>query len=184
MTEKKKPKPRRVQGPPGVEKPPRGGGAPTLLTPETEKKIMNYILAGNFPETAAAAAGVSIGQMRDWMLQGARLRRKLDEGKIKLANLTKHETNLFEFSAKVAESMAQSEARDVLLLAKHAEKDWRAGAWRLERRHKKWAAITRLEGTIGTVNVDGDGDSKGADEARAWVLDRIKRLAAARESGE
>lgn len=178
---KKKPRPRRVQGPPGVDKPEakRGRGQPTVLTEETKKKIQELIRAGNFPETAAAACGVSIVMMRQWLYEGAKTLRQLDEGKIKKSQLTKHQLHLVDFSSQVAVSMAQSETRDVILLAKHAEKDWRAGAWRLERRHKKWAALTRVEGTIATVNADLNGADGKSESAREWVLEKIKRLSEA-----
>lgn len=182
MTEpkKKKPKPRRVQGPPGVDKPEaKKMGRPHLLTEDTKKKILDLIRWGNFPETAAAASGVSIVQMRAWLYDGAKMQRHIDEGKIKRSTLTKQQLHVLEFSEEVAISLAQSETRDVLLIARHAEKDWRAGAWRLERRHKKWAALTRVDATVAMVNADANGIDGKSESARDWVMEKIKRLSEA-----
>jgi hypothetical protein len=44
------------------------------------------------------------------------------------------EAGLREFSDAVERAVAEAEARDVALIARAAEKNWQAAAWRLERR--------------------------------------------------
>jgi transposase-like protein len=94
----------------------------TKLTPEVHQRIVQYVRAGNFRITAAAAAGISPVTLRDWLRRGARGEAPFDS-----------------FREDVDAAEAQAEARLVTLVAKAAEHDWRAAAWHLERRvHKRW----------------------------------------------
>lgn len=49
-----------------------------------------------------------------------------------------------EFRKAVQRALAQAEMRDVLIIAKAAEKHWQAAAWRLERRWPdRWGRVNR-----------------------------------------
>lgn len=122
------------------------------------EKIVAYVKAGNYLETAAAAAGVDRNAMRRWLHDGAR-NPASPEG---------------QFSAAVEQARAEAEVRSVALIESHGrpaqrtrtrEKvdasgstverttetetdrgDWRPLAWRLERMNPaKFAARVRLE---------------------------------------
>lgn len=99
-------------------------GRPTKFTPEVTSKILTAIRAGNYIETAAAWAGIDKVTLYDWLKQGA----AQDAGKFK------------DFSNAVAEALAHAEIADLNHVGEAAKRgDWRAAAWRLERRNPtKW----------------------------------------------
>lgn len=103
------------------------GGRPTKLTPEIHKRIVLLVRRGNFRETAAAAAGVDSKTFRNWLRMGARGRDPYKK-----------------FSEDVDQAEADAEAKDIAKLK--ASKDWKATAWRLERRHQdRWGGKQRHE---------------------------------------
>lgn len=90
----------------------------TKLTPELQAKIVQTIQAGNYIETAAAFVGVSKPTLYDWMKRGHA-----------------QKTGQFrDFLNAVQMALASAETRDVALIAKAATEDWKAAAWRLERK--------------------------------------------------
>lgn len=102
---------------------------PFKLTPDLHARIVSYVRAGNFRSTAAAAAGISPVTLRDWLRRGAR-----------------GEQPFQQFREDVDQAEAQAEARDAALISKAAEHDWKAAAWRLERRaHRRWGRKDQLD---------------------------------------
>ena len=133
-------------------------GRPTKLTPELQAKICSAIQAGNFIEIAAAFAGIRKATLHNWLRRGARQTQGIYHA----------------FSEAVEKALADSEARDVALIAKAAaDGQWQAAAWRLERKFpERWGRRERhqVEANIqGTVKVT-------ADEA----IEQLTRLLAAR----
>jgi hypothetical protein len=98
------------------------GGAPLKLTPERQAGICDAIRAGVRPEVAAVYTGVGARTYYRWMALG----RGVDADPVYL-----------EFVEAVEVALAEWEARDVLLIGEAAKDDWRAAAWRLERRLPK-----------------------------------------------
>lgn len=125
------------------------------LTPEVSKRVVTFVRAGNFIETAAAAAGVNRGTIRQWLERGGREDARIAEG---------HEPDPDEqvyrdFMLDVSEAQGAAEAHDVATIrragqdaksvqveyddkggvAKRVERtergDWRALTWRLEHMH-------------------------------------------------
>jgi hypothetical protein len=92
------------------------------LTPERQCAICDAIRAGVRPETAAVYNGVGARSYYRWMALG----RAADA-----------EPVYVEFVEAVEAALAEWEARDVLLIGEAARSDWRAAAWRLERRLPK-----------------------------------------------
>lgn len=104
-----------------------GSGRPTKFNQEVADRIVTLLRAGNYVETAAAAAGLSQVTVREWIKVGRR------DGK----------GPLFEFAERVEKAQAESEAMDVNKLLQHGQRDWRALAWRLERRFPgRWREVT------------------------------------------
>lgn len=115
---------------PTADKPKAKPGRKTRLTPERQAKIVNAIRAGAYIETAAAAAGINKTSLYAWLKKGERY-----PGTIFSA-----------FADAVNEALAQAEMRDVLAISKAAGEDWRAAAWRLERKFPgRWGQITRTQ---------------------------------------
>jgi transposase len=136
----------------------RPPGRPTRLTPELQAKLCDAIRAGNYMETAAAFAGIRKATLHNWLRRGARQSQGIYHA----------------FSEAVEKALADSEARDVALIAKAAaEGQWQAAAWRLERKFPdRWGRRDRhqVEANIqGTVKVT-------SDEA----IEELTRLLAAR----
>jgi transposase len=88
------------------------------LDPHVTQKICDLIRAGNYFEVAATAAGVHRSTVHRWMRHG----REQKRGRYK------------KFLTAVEKAQAEAESRDVALIAKAASEDWRAAAWRLERK--------------------------------------------------
>jgi hypothetical protein len=115
-------------------------------------------------------AGVNKSTLYDWLKQGARAKT----GKLK------------EFSNAVNQAQGYAEARDVLTIGGAAKLDWRAAAWRLERKFPdRWGRRDTMKhtgpggGPIITANVDMSKLS--VEELR--TLEQLA-LKAAEESGE
>lgn len=114
-----------------TEKPKAKPGRKTRLTLDRQEKIINAIRAGAYIETAAAAAGINKTSLYAWLKKGERY-----PGTIFSA-----------FADAVNAALAQAEMRDVLAISKAAgEGDWRAAAWRLERKFPgRWGQTTRTQ---------------------------------------
>lgn len=143
-----------------TEKPKAKPGRKTKLTPERQTKILNAIRAGAYMETAAAASGIDRITLHLWLKRGN----------------AEPESIYGAFVDAVHEAQASAELRDVLTLSKAAaDGDWRAAAWRLERKFpKRWGMTTKTELTGkdgGPVSVASTVDvTKLTDEQLAAIV--------------
>jgi transposase len=120
---------------------------PTKLNPALQKKIVDLIKAGNYIETASAVAGISKDTLYNWLKRGARERERLETNN--RAKPIKDEQAFLEFSDAVEQAMAEAEARDVMIIANASKNDWKASAWRLERKYpNKWGRHEHLDAKI------------------------------------
>jgi predicted site-specific integrase-resolvase len=108
------------------------------------QKICDLLRAGNFLEVAARAAGVHPTTVHRWLRTG----RDQKKGRYR------------RFFDTVEKAQAEAEARDVALIAKAASEDWRAAAWRLERK------APRRYGARVQISVQEEVDS---------ILDKLER---------
>jgi len=97
---------------------PKKKGRPTKLTEEILQKLEVLIQNGNYIETAAAVVGIHKSSLYLWLKKGAREQRGIYK----------------KFSDAVLKAQGMAEARDVSLITKAASEDWKAAAWRLERK--------------------------------------------------
>ena len=105
----------------------------TKLTPELQERLVTYLRAGNYLDVAIKCAG---GIHRDTFYEWMRIGRETGE------------EPFASFVQAVDRAMADSEARDVALIAKAASdpKLWTAAAWRLERRFPdRWGRRERVD---------------------------------------
>src|SRR5579862_9343198 len=117
-------------------------GRPSKLTPENAQRVLDCIRAGNYLETAAAYAGISKSSLFSYLRRGNRQRR----GKYR------------DFLEAVERALAESEIRDVLTVERASKTDWKAAAWRLERKFPaRWGR---------RMQVGSTGSSP--DPARSW----------------
>ena len=100
-----------------------------MLTPEMLEKLVRMIQSGSYAEVAARACGINADTFYQWLLRGGR-----------------GEQPFAQLAEAVDKAAAESEVRDAAIIGKHADHDWRAAAWRLERKnHKRWGRKDQLE---------------------------------------
>ena len=105
------------------------------IEPELATRIITYIRAGSYVETAAAAAGVDKSTLYRWLERGA-------EGQEPFAG----------FATQVESALAEAELRDLARIDRAADSNWQAAAWKLERRNPKmWGRrnFTEMTGADG-----------------------------------
>jgi hypothetical protein len=136
---------------------------PTKFTPDTALKIIQYVGAGCFFETAAAAAGISKVTFFDWLKRGER------------RNDPRSTEELRAWKISLDEAAALAEARAVRGIQAAGASSWQAYAWYLERKHPdRWRQRNSsiLENPDGTpvapprleVTLFEGGDSTTASE--------------------
>jgi len=104
------------------------GGRPLTLTEDIIVSVCNHLKHGAFIETAAAAAGVPKSTFYSWL---------------KMANERPKSIHA-RFLDAVEKAQAHAELNDLMYITKARSKDWKASAWRLERRHPtRWAGVRR-----------------------------------------
>ncbi len=108
--------------------------APTnqlILDPDLETKLSDLIRAGNYPETACAAVGVSIQQYRQWMKRG--------EGRDRTRAAT---PEYVAFALKMRQAEAEAEINLVKVATDGAVKDPSIAVKVLGRRFReRWGEV-------------------------------------------
>lgn len=125
-------------------------GLETDLTKDIHDRIVELIKSGNYPETAAAVAGIPRPTLLGWLTKGGQAREKLLAGK----DITESEKKYVRLATDVGIAIATAEARMSMLIGKAGQGadgqpgDWRATAWILERFAKeRWSQKHQLEHT-------------------------------------
>jgi transposase len=95
-------------------------GRPSKLTPELREEIVDLIKTGNYIETVCAMVSINKTTFYKWL-------KKADE--------STRPNKYTKLRDDVEKAQAWSEARDVAIISKHSEKNWRAAAWKLERKY-------------------------------------------------
>lgn len=95
---------------------------PSKLTPEVEEKILNAVGTGSSFAGAAGYAGIDASTFHRWMQRGDPDAKERADAPFRT------------FRRKVEQARDEAEVRDITLIAKAGKTDWRAAAWRLERR--------------------------------------------------
>ncbi len=114
-----------------------------VLTPELERRICDYVRAGNYLSTAAEACGITANEVIVWRSMG---KKDIQEGRT--------ETRYASLFRAVALAEAQAEAAGVMRIRAAAQEDWRAEAWYLERRYpERW--LLRQTFTVEAKGVEG-----------------------------
>lgn len=170
------------------------GGRPTKITPEITKKITDYILMGSYVETAATASGITKDTFYRWLKQGMKDRDAGDNDTLEAkfsdavdrAVGEAEQRDLYRIDAAANEIRDKvEEKKDILpdgttivtrIITKGERGDWRAAAWKLERRApKRWGhkAALKIE----------DGEKEGFTDDEN-IHAEMARLVAEHEKGE
>jgi hypothetical protein len=106
-------------------------GRKPKLTPEVSQRIIELVRIGNYLDAAAASCGIHRSTLHRWLVKG----EEQSHGMYR------------EFFLAIDRAQGEGELRDCVLIAKAAQTDWRAAAWRLERRApRKYGA--RIQATL------------------------------------
>lgn len=104
----------------------RVGGRPTALNDERVMAILRVLRAGGHMDTAAQAAGIAVRTLHGWLQRGTS-----DDVR---------DAPFRQFREAVEQTMAESETRNVAIIATAAQSNWQAAAWLLERTYpERWA---------------------------------------------
>jgi hypothetical protein len=140
---------------------------PTVYTRAIGRAICQRVAAGMPITLACRQEGIGRRTLYDWRAAGRR-------GRAPYA----------AFAAELDRAEARAEAAITLRIVQAARRDWRAGAWYLERRWpKRWALRTRLEARP-QPNVERmtDADLDAALERLGYVRrDRLAELGYVRD---
>lgn len=144
-------------------------GRPTKMNEVVADKILNAVRAGNYIETAAAHAGITKETLYAWLRRAAAEQERVMKNPG--AKIRKSEAPFVQFSDAVNKAFADAEIRDVTLIANAATSDWKAAAWRLERKFPdRWGRKDRIaaelehKGNVGLNVVVSYGDEDGDGE--------------------
>ena len=112
-------------------------GRPLQLTDDVILQMCAHLKHGAFIETAAAASGVPKSTFYLWL---------------KLAH-EKPKSIYKRLLDAVEKAQADAELNDLMYITKARSKDWKASAWRLERRNpSRWSGVRRptVQGEVQT----------------------------------
>ena len=113
-------------------------GRKSKLTKERQKAILTAIAQGNYVAAVCVANGISPTTYFSWLERG------------------RHgESPYLEFLNAVTRAEQRGQVKLVSLIHSHAERDWRAAAFLLERRHRKdWGRHETIDATLSTQRAD------------------------------
>lgn len=114
----------------------KAGGRPSKLTPQVHAAIVSNIKMCMPFELACRSAGISYHAFREWMIRGEEDRKG---GKFRKLVDDVH----------AAEATALSGCLATIVSAVSANKNWKAAAWILERRHSEFFSRQRLDVNLG-----------------------------------
>ena len=102
---------------------------PTKLTLEIQERLIEALSDGNHIETSCEFAGIEASTYYRWMDWGKKGRKEF-----------------VEFCKSIQSAIARAEIASVSRIRFAEERDWKAAAWMLERRHpERWANTQRVK---------------------------------------
>lgn len=143
---------------------------PTKLAPEVEERIIKALLAGSHVATAARCAGLSPSTFHRWIERGDPTRTRAADRPYR------------KFRARVEQTLAEAEVRQLVLIDRAGKTHWRARAWLLERRHpERWGrrAASRPDETPARSGVEQSKSSRPAMAVTGLSDEQLDALAAA-----
>lgn len=141
---------------------------PTELTPDVADRVAQFVRAGNWPETAAVAAGVSVRSFYRWMSRGQKAEQTAHEDE----PIEPSEEPYRQFWQQVKRAESESEAFAVGYLMKSMPTTPTAVLSWLERRFRdRWSRMERIQHAGA-----GDGPIQ-IEDFRARVLEETSRVA-------
>jgi hypothetical protein len=118
-------------------------GRQSLLTEETEERIVSAVRGGAYLDDASAYAGISRHTLFLWLRQGRAAAERLERGE----SLSEREERLLNFLNSVEKARADAAIRNLMVIQQAGQEgNWQASAWYLERTNpKKWGRHETVE---------------------------------------
>lgn len=148
------------------------------LNDELEHRILQFIQAGNYVETACAASGITEATYYNWLRWGRIVEEKYGETldpevDDKPDDVTDTEWRCWLFLRRAKVATAEAEAYAVAIVRKHMPDQWTAAMTFLERRHPgRWKRREVIESGEG----EGLNDARIREEALLQNPDAVKLL--------
>lgn len=122
---------------------------PTKLTLELQEKIVAALRRGNYMETAAHLNGIGTSTLHSWLKRGNEstapklYREFLAAVNAAIAEAEDTDLTLIDAAARGWKTQRDSQGN---IIREGRGPNWKASAWRMERRHpRRWANRERLE---------------------------------------
>lgn len=152
-----------------ADQPARKVGRPTLLTDDTQDRIVKAVLLGAYLDDAAAHAGITYRTLCKWVERGRRAEDAIEAG----VDVPEGEERFVQFVHALTKARADAALRNIGVIHTAAQDgSWQAAAWYLERTNpKKW-------GRYDTVEIDGmeRAQAGAASEITEMLDERIARM--------
>lgn len=118
------------------------------LTKENIERVCQLLSLGNSKAAAAESVGIAQTTMNGWQRAAQEIMLSLEEGLLLEEEITPRQELLLHFSEEMAKARARAEVWHVSNIRSHAEGDWKASAWWLERsRPSLFGKQSRVEHT-------------------------------------
>jgi hypothetical protein len=162
-------------------------GRPTKLTPELTERVCRYLRAGAFIESAALGCGITRQTFYLWMRTGNAARDDRlahSQRGVGILMLTPDEERCVEFLEAMEEALSVAENRCVCGIVEAGERDWRAWAWRADRRTRLphgYRACGEWDQGANESTLHGIRERNAAREA--WTRKMSARVAAMGAAG-
>ncbi len=118
------------------------------LTKKLVGQICELIQMGNSKTASAISLGLHEKTFRRWQKAGRELALSVDDGLILPEELTERQQALVMLNESLYQAQAQAETWHIANIRNHAEGDWKASAWWLERvRPASFGKQSRVEHT-------------------------------------
>lgn len=141
-------------------------GRPSKLTLELQTEIITLIKVGNDIDTVCSVVGLNTSTYYDWMKKGK--------------NATNPRNKHRKFQEAVEQAQAWSIVRDVALITKASEKDWKAAAWKLEHMYPDAFGLNKYEDYVTDIT-ELDEEHVSLSKEDSAVIKEALDLIASRE---
>ncbi len=122
------------------------GGRPTKFTPKVQETLTKFIELGATYEDACACAGITYRTFRNWMSQG---QQESEPGQ--------ESGKFFKFFQAIKRAEGRLVFRLMAQIEAAATDDWKAAAWKLERRYPdRYGRIVQDQRVSGHMKVEHD----------------------------
>jgi transposase len=148
---------------------------PTKLTPEVEERLVHAISVGATYKDACACAGISFQTFLNWKKRAQRAVEQVGE---RDGEPEETADQFIEFFDRIKRAQGEAAVGWLAIIGKAARRDWKAGAWMLERRYPESYNLRRLkpDRLDGVVLTPAPDPASGLDkEGASRILEAMRK---------